>query len=142
MYKFLRLFNGTRAFQYLVVLTVAVLITSMLQINAQERDSLSALRGRDETAVDESIHGWWTASMKYDDARISWWREAKFGCFIHWMENSFGPGSRVRRQTEIHHCVSRESWYIYSSCRRTGSNGNGATHSERKRTNYSNCGVR
>src|SRR6266852_4804908 len=84
MYKLLRFFSGTRPFRCLVVLTVAPLITSMLQINAQERDSPSASRGRDEIAVDQAIHGWWTESMKDHDARIKWWREAKFGCFIHW----------------------------------------------------------
>jgi alpha-L-fucosidase len=39
---------------------------------------------RDKKAVEEAIHGWWPASMKGHDQRIAWWREAKFGCFIHW----------------------------------------------------------
>ena len=30
------------------------------------------------------ISGWWTASMKTQEQRIAWWREAKFGMFIHW----------------------------------------------------------
>src|SRR6266536_3110369 len=68
----------------LSALTIAALITSMLQINAQQRTNASALRGRDEAAVDEAIHGWWTASMSNHDQRIAWWRQAKFGCFIHW----------------------------------------------------------
>lgn len=39
---------------------------------------------RDSIAIAEAVDGWWTASMKNHDARIAWWREAKFGCFIHW----------------------------------------------------------
>ena len=30
------------------------------------------------------INGWWTASMKTHEQRIQWWRQAKFGMFIHW----------------------------------------------------------
>jgi alpha-L-fucosidase len=27
---------------------------------------------------------WWRESMKTHDRRIGWWREARFGMFIHW----------------------------------------------------------
>src|SRR5688572_1534597 len=27
---------------------------------------------------------WWRASMKTHDERIGWWREARFGMFVHW----------------------------------------------------------
>jgi alpha-L-fucosidase len=39
---------------------------------------------RDQKAIDDAVNGWWTASMKNHDQRIQWWREAKFGMFIHW----------------------------------------------------------
>jgi alpha-L-fucosidase len=39
---------------------------------------------RDQGAIDEAVNGWWRHSMESHDARISWWRQAKFGCFIHW----------------------------------------------------------
>jgi hypothetical protein len=39
---------------------------------------------RDLAAIDEAVNGWWKHSMENHDARIAWWREAKFGCFIHW----------------------------------------------------------
>jgi alpha-L-fucosidase len=39
---------------------------------------------RDQQAIDEAINGWWTASMKTQDQRIQWWKDAKFGMFIHW----------------------------------------------------------
>ena len=39
---------------------------------------------RDHQAADDAIKGWWPASMKDHDQRIAWWREARFGMFIHW----------------------------------------------------------
>ena len=27
---------------------------------------------------------WWRESMKSHDQRIQWWREARFGMFVHW----------------------------------------------------------
>ncbi|MBV7533869.1 alpha-L-fucosidase [Chitinophaga sp. sic0106] len=39
---------------------------------------------RDRAAINTAVNGWWTASMKNHDQRIAWWREARFGCFIHW----------------------------------------------------------
>ena len=44
------------------------------------------LRGspRDVAAAREALDGWWAESMKTKDARLAWWRDAQFGCFIHW----------------------------------------------------------
>ncbi|TDH20080.1 alpha-L-fucosidase [Segetibacter sp. 3557_3] len=39
---------------------------------------------RDQLAINEAVAGWWTSSMKSRDQRLAWWREAKFGMFIHW----------------------------------------------------------
>ncbi len=39
---------------------------------------------RDKDAEKEALDGWWTESMKNHDRRIEWWREARFGCFMHW----------------------------------------------------------
>lgn len=46
---------------------------------------------RDGKAVAEAVNGWWTESMKTREERIAWWRESRFGCFIHWGVYS-GPG--------------------------------------------------
>src|SRR5690348_5764283 len=48
------------------------------------KEMLNKGRQRDQSAIDEAINGWWTASMKNHEQRIAWWREAKFGMFIHW----------------------------------------------------------
>lgn len=48
-----------------------------------------------EKAIDTEKPGapaWWTASMKTHDQRIGWWREARFGMFIHWGVYSYLGG--------------------------------------------------
>ncbi len=59
--------NGTRSWNMVV------------PMKAQQAE-----KTRDQQAIDSAINGWRTASMKTHDARITWWREAKFGMFIHW----------------------------------------------------------
>ena len=71
-----------------IVLAAALLGTSM-QASAQFKGDdegilMQQAARRDSIAIAEAVNGWWTASMKDHDARIAWWREAKFGCFIHW----------------------------------------------------------
>ena len=39
---------------------------------------------RDEEAVREAESGWWAQDMARRDRRLAWWREARFGCFVHW----------------------------------------------------------
>src|SRR5437868_12651164 len=41
-------------------------------------------KARDKTAADAALAGWWTEAAKTRDQRVQWWRDAKFGCFIHW----------------------------------------------------------
>jgi len=67
------------------------LVLFVLQVSAQQLNSAALEKGRDEKAVDEAISGWWTESMKNHDQRIAWWRDAQFGCFIHWgVYSTFG----------------------------------------------------
>jgi len=39
---------------------------------------------QDKDAIREAYKGWWTESMKTHDQRLAWFKDAKFGCFIHW----------------------------------------------------------
>lgn len=39
---------------------------------------------RDADAVRDAKTGWYAEALKTRDQRLAWWREAKFGCFIHW----------------------------------------------------------
>jgi alpha-L-fucosidase len=37
-----------------------------------------------KAAIARADDGWWAESMKTKDERLAWWREARFGCFMHW----------------------------------------------------------
>ena len=50
----------------------------------EDKEMFNQARECDQKSIDEAIDGWWTASMKTHEQRIQWWREAKFGMFIHW----------------------------------------------------------
>jgi len=52
--------------------------------NEEEKELLASGKERDQAFIDEAVNGWWTVSMKSHEQRIQWWREAKFGMFIHW----------------------------------------------------------
>jgi alpha-L-fucosidase len=63
-------------------------------------NKLNKGKQRDQTAIDEAVNGWWTASMKNHDQRIQWWREAKFGMFIHWGVYSTAGGEWKGKKVE------------------------------------------
>ena len=39
---------------------------------------------RDSKAIQQAEQGWWKAAQATRDQRLAWWRDARFGCFIHW----------------------------------------------------------
>jgi len=39
---------------------------------------------KDAAAVKDAETGWYAAALKTRDRRLEWWREARFGCFVHW----------------------------------------------------------
>ena len=47
---------------------------------------------RDAAAVRKALDGWWTESMRNHEERIRWWREARFGMFVHWGVSSLLGG--------------------------------------------------
>jgi len=53
---------------------------------------------RDQKAINEALDGWWSASMKLHDERLEWWRDARFGMFIHWGVSAV-PGGEWKGQT-------------------------------------------
>lgn len=55
---------------------------------------------RDLDAIREAKDGWWTNSMQSHDQRIAWWREAKFGMFIHWGVYSLAGGEWKGKEVE------------------------------------------
>src|SRR5436189_2674172 len=73
--------------------SLLVSVITLVTLNAALAQSTSdvSTNPRDQKAIDEAISGWWTASMKNHEQRIAWWREAQFGCFIHWgVYSTFG----------------------------------------------------
>jgi len=75
-----------------IVAILTLLSAAGLALSGQQGTApVPALDTRDGRAIAEAVSGWWTGSMKGHDQRIAWWREAKFGCFIHWGVYS-GPG--------------------------------------------------
>jgi alpha-L-fucosidase len=70
----------------LLILTglLSSLIVSAQTSGDEEKDFLAKGRQRDQQSLDSAIKGWWTTSMRNHDKRVQWWRDAKFGMFIHW----------------------------------------------------------
>lgn len=50
----------------------------------EDKDMSNKAKQRDQLVIDAAKNGWWTQSMKTHEQRITWWRDAKFGMFIHW----------------------------------------------------------
>lgn len=50
----------------------------------EDKDMFNCIQPRDQQAITTAQKGWWKASMKTHDERIKWWRDARFGMFIHW----------------------------------------------------------
>lgn len=71
-----------------ILLSIAagvISVTAVAQVKGDDDGILSQqAASRDKASIDMAVNGWWTASMKNHDQRIAWWREARFGCFIHW----------------------------------------------------------
>src|SRR5215217_2947685 len=63
----------------------------------EDKEMFNRGKERDEQSIDEAKKGWYAASMKTHDQRIEWWRNAKFGMFIHWGIYSL-PGGEWKGQ--------------------------------------------
>ncbi|MFA4870589.1 MAG: alpha-L-fucosidase [Pedobacter sp.] len=50
----------------------------------EDKEMFNRAQQRDQKAIEEARTGWWKTSMKTHDERIKWWRDARFGMFIHW----------------------------------------------------------
>ncbi|SDQ01327.1 Alpha-L-fucosidase [Mucilaginibacter sp. OK268] len=71
---------------YLLILcfSISALTTVAQDKGDEDKTMANTVKTRDQKAIEEAMHGWWPASMKTRDARIAWWRDARFGMFIHW----------------------------------------------------------
>jgi alpha-L-fucosidase len=72
-------------------LSLLVSFLWVVPVFAQQPALINDPKARDDKAIEEAVNGWWTASMGSHDQRIGWFREAQFGCFIHWgVYSTFG----------------------------------------------------
>lgn len=70
---------------FLAFLLCSLCFTAIAQTPGDEdQEMFNKGKERDQQSVNDALNGWWTASMKTHDQRIQWWRQAKFGMFIHW----------------------------------------------------------
>ena len=66
-----------------IVLLLAIIALTPPVFSQEDKVSPEA-RQRDEAAVQDALQGWWKAALPGRDQRLAWFRDAKFGCFIHW----------------------------------------------------------
>lgn len=53
-------------------------------IEANEPLDMRAPAEQDAAALERARSGWWAEALKTKDERLAWWRDARFGAFVHW----------------------------------------------------------
>jgi alpha-L-fucosidase len=65
-------------------LFVVTVLSMSIQLFAADPNPPVAPQSFSLPAKDSGEAAWWNESMKTRDARLEWWREARFGMFVHW----------------------------------------------------------
>src|SRR4051794_36019837 len=87
--------SGARCLRPLAVVLLAYTAVCGVQTPAEAQASLrtdaanepmqmGAPAERDADAARDAQTGWYANALPTRDKRLQWWREARFGCFIHW----------------------------------------------------------
>ena len=63
---------------------IAALFLSSFTATAQTNPPITPSENFGLPSKDSPEAAWWRESMKTRDERLEWWREARFGMFIHW----------------------------------------------------------
>lgn len=73
-------------FTFLVVYLISALpLTAQNNGDEQGMEIPETLQlQQDKEALEKALDGWWNVSRKNINERMSWYSEAKFGCFVHW----------------------------------------------------------
>lgn len=58
----------------------------------EEKKMINQVQTMEQQTISEAVNGWWKVSMRNHDERKAWWREARFGMFIHWGIYSLAAG--------------------------------------------------
>ena len=69
---------------YTTSIGITLCLNAFSQSGDEDKEMFNRSKERDQQAIDAAVKGWWTESMKTHEQRIQWWREAKFGMFVHW----------------------------------------------------------
>ncbi|MGN6368277.1 MAG: alpha-L-fucosidase, partial [Phycisphaerae bacterium] len=80
----MKFFNPRTAIALAITLTLSSTLTPAQTSQEAGIEPTSNINPRDQAAIDDALHGWWTNALKTRDERLQWWRDARFGCFIHW----------------------------------------------------------
>jgi alpha-L-fucosidase len=76
----------------LSILLLLNLASVFSQNGDEDVNMTNSVRSRDQMAIDDAVNGWWKEAAKTRDQRIEWWKDAKFGMFIHWGISSLPGG--------------------------------------------------
>ncbi|PZU08251.1 alpha-L-fucosidase [Sphingomonas sp.] len=68
----------------LPTLAIAQTATDRRSTEAQEQTGIGGAAAQDADATTRAHAGWWAEAGKTRDQRLAWWRDARFGAFIHW----------------------------------------------------------
>jgi len=70
----------------LTLLSGLIAPPALAQQEQAEDNAGPPLRGspRDVEAGKHALKEWWTQANSLRDQRLQWWRDVRFGCFIHW----------------------------------------------------------
>ncbi|NHA05398.1 alpha-L-fucosidase [Mucilaginibacter sp. HC2] len=86
-------------FLFIICFSFFVSTTQAQDKGDEDKTMANNVKTRDQKAIDEAVNGWWPASMKTRDSRIAWWRDARFGMFIHWGIYSLPAGEWEGKNT-------------------------------------------
>lgn len=106
----------TRTYARFLIATALLAGITTARQEPKTPEAQSTFRLPDKGGADTA---WWRESMKTHDERIRWWREARFGMFVHWgvysgLGNSFqgrkggGYAEHIQRVLKIPIPVYRE----------------------------------
>ncbi|WP_276483341.1 alpha-L-fucosidase [Paraflavitalea pollutisoli] len=87
--------------RYTISLLAAAAFSVALQAQTagdEDKEMFNRAKSRDQQVIDAAVRGWWTASMKTHEQRVQWWRDARFGMFIHWGVYSLPGGEWKGKQ--------------------------------------------
>lgn len=79
-------------FLFLFLLTLSGNFCFSQTAGDEGKEMFNNAKARDQKAIDDAVNGWWTASMKTHDQRVEWWKDGRFGMFIHWGVYSLPAG--------------------------------------------------